>query len=511
MPKKRGKPPITMPAAELTEVNEITEEQLSEQEQQQQEQPLPVESPPSPPVLPSPPPSNVVNISVGRGRRSGSAVRVRAASDPPPPPTHDEIRDRWLQSLPGPVAYARGEFKRYQQGLWNPVEEQAVKKDILNMVEQSKIQGIKPSASLLNSVVALTAAHCSIPSERFDANPDLLVCANGTLHIPTRKLGAWEPKDYATSGVRYGYDPHATYPAWSRYLDYLTSTLGKDVVEFLQEYAGYSITTDIKHEMAVWLWGPAGSGKSTFIEGIRAALSDRVGILGLAQLMRSSFALADVPGKTLLISTEQPSGFIKCLDLLNALISGESIHVERKYHDAYQFRSRAKLLWAMNDLPRILEAANGLFRRIGAVEFPVLPVGERKPELKEAIKLEGCGILNWLLDGLDRLTERGRFEIPKVVRESTEEFQRKCDIPAIFFSEMVEKKPGSSIQSLDLYETYVDWCKQNGHKPESHTRFADDARRLGYHKSYTHGRVFWRDLAVTADINKYGSDFEMEG
>ena len=51
---------------------------------------------------------------------------------------------------------------------------------------------------------------------------------------------------------------------------------------FLQEFAGYCLTTDTAHEIAVWLHGPPGSGESTFIEGLKGMLGPRAGLLGLA-------------------------------------------------------------------------------------------------------------------------------------------------------------------------------------------------------------------------------------
>ena len=41
---------------------------------------------------------------------------------------------------------------------------------------------------------------------------------------------------------------------------------------------------------------PPGSGKSTLIEGYKAMLGGRAGLLGLAEIQRSRFALAETAG-----------------------------------------------------------------------------------------------------------------------------------------------------------------------------------------------------------------------
>src|SRR5215217_6772459 len=128
-------------------------------------------------------------------------------------------------------------------------------------------------------------------------------------------------------------------------------------------------------------------------------LGARAGLLGLAEIERSRFALGNVPGKTLLVSTEQPSGYLAAGHILNALISGEPMEIERKYRDSYNIVPHAKIAWAMNETPRISDASSGLFRRVKVVEFPELLPLERDPQVKVSIATEGAGILNWALEG----------------------------------------------------------------------------------------------------------------
>jgi putative DNA primase/helicase len=286
------------------------------------------------------------------------------------------------------------------------------------------------------------------------------------------------PDDYALGAVPYEFSADALAPTWDRFL---MSTV-PEAAPFLQEFAGYCLTVDTSLETAVWLFGPPGSGKSTLIEGIRAMLSDRAGILGLAEMQRNRFALAKIPGKTLLTATEQPSDYLSVTHLLNAIISGEEVRVEEKFKPAYTVTPRAKMLWAMNELPRVKDANDGLFRRVKVVEFPELAVA-RDPEVKEAIKGEGAGILTWALEGLRRLNERGHFEIPESVRAATEEFKRTSDVPKMFVEEACIVSEDCESKPQPLYDAYRHWCVVNGHKPMSSTAVAKEWARLGFEKS----------------------------
>ena len=136
-------------------------------------------------------------------------------------------------------------------------------------------------------------------------------------------------------------------------------------------------------------------------------LGAKATLLGLADIERNRFALASLPGKTLAIATEQPADYMAAPPILNDLNLGEPVTVDRKFQDAVTITPRAKLAWAMNELPRVKGASNGIFRRVKVVTFPTIPEHERLPKLKEAVQIEAAGILNWALDGLRRLRARG--------------------------------------------------------------------------------------------------------
>jgi putative DNA primase/helicase len=422
---------------------------------------------------------------------NGNGSRSKKAAGKPSPPTHDELRDRWIEGNPH-HAHGLGEWRRYEGGIWPTVSETSVKAKISNVIETAKPEGIKPTASILASVTELTRIKLFVPDERWDADSGILVCKNGALHISTGELAKHQPGHYATSAVPYEYDPGARPAIWHYFLRNTVPA----AANFLQEFAGYALTTEMTHELAVWLFGPPGSGKSTFIAGLAAMLGHRAGILGLADLERSRFTLADLPGKTLVVASEQPSSYLASTNTLNAIISGEPIQVERKYRDPFTVKPRAKVCWAMNELPRVADANSGLFRRVKVVAFPALAEDERDPKIKHAIEQEGAGILNWALEGLWRLKERGHFEVPTGVEDATKQFRENNDVPALFIEDRCIQGADLKVQASQLYTEYKEWCLENGHRPMSSTRLADDWARLGFEKTASNGRRFYRGVTL---------------
>jgi phage/plasmid-associated DNA primase len=118
------------------------------------------------------------------------------------------------------------------------------------------------------------------------------------------------------------------------------------------------------------------------------------------------------------------------------------------------------------------------------VDIPEIPADRRDPQVKEDVMQSGPAILNWALNGLDRLRERGRFEIPQSVIGATDEFREYNDVPALFVKEQCYQgdkgidNDGERLweSSSALYAAYKEWCLNTGHKPQSSTSTARHPR-----------------------------------
>lgn len=411
-------------------------------------------------------------------------------------PNDADLAERYLAYHRLDTAYGQDEWKRYKKtGLWKSIPEEIISREIFDtVIDKARIEGVKPNSRMITSVKEIVRLKLFLENDYWKIHPEYLPCANGVLHIPTRTLFPHTPDLHATSGLEYNYDPDAKAPAFMKALQPI-----KEAADFLQEFAGYSLTPDVKHEIAVWLKGPKGSGKSTVVVGLQAMLGHRAGLLGLADIERSRFALSRLPDYTLVVSTEQPEAFIRASYVLNSIISGEEITVEQKFKDAINIKPTAKILWAMNQLPRVSDPDDGIMRRVKVILFPELPEAERDPELKETVKTEGAGILNWALDGFDRLRARGKFSPPVSVINATKDFQEKNDIPAIFLQDVnAVYGPTYKIQASDLYAKYKDWCISNGHKPMNSTRVSQEWVRLGMERKRINGTTYYHGLDIPA-------------
>ena len=61
---------------------------------------------------------------------------------------HDELRDRWLELYPT-IAFGGGEWRRYEAGRWQAVEDLAVEAQVMDVLERSRDEGVKITRHLL--------------------------------------------------------------------------------------------------------------------------------------------------------------------------------------------------------------------------------------------------------------------------------------------------------------------------------------------------------------------------
>src|SRR5262249_55206845 len=107
----------------------------------------------------------------------------------------------------------------------------------------------------------------------FDRNPWLLNVANGTLDLEKGELRERSRDDLITKIAPVSYDPSATCPRWTRFLEEISLGSG-ELMGLLKRLAGYALTGDTSERALFLLHGTGANGKSTFLEVLSAMMGD---------------------------------------------------------------------------------------------------------------------------------------------------------------------------------------------------------------------------------------------
>lgn len=389
------------------------------------------------------------------------------------------------------TCYGLGEWRRYETGAWGSLPDLQVKREVQALA--SKHPKLSVTSSVVSSITELIRQRVGVSDLLFDANPNIIVFKDCVLDLQTWGTVPHSPTHYVTNRLAFDYDPEAVLSEWDRFLVTLP------FASFMQRFAGLCMTAETKYEIALWLWGPPGGGKSTYIEALCAMLGAKACVLGLSEIERSQFALSQLPGRTLAVSTELPGRLVRASHIINAIISGELMPVERKYLDPYTIRPHAKIIWGMNVLPSIGMEGIGMFRRILPIHFPSIPESDRDPKLKEAILRSPMAVANWALAGLKQLQSDGEMVIPSELLLARDSYRESNDLTLNFINESCERDEEKLVKMTTLYHRFRVWCTQSGYRARTIQEFKSDLDRLGFTNIRPQNVSYWKGLGLIDD------------
>ena len=104
----------------------------------------------------------------------------------------------------------------------------------------------------------------------WDANPHILVCANGVLDLATGTLLPHSPGHHATKTTGTAFKPGAQHPAWEAVTALLKAE--GDRYTFIHQYCGSGLHGANPNERLVIAQGDGGTGKGTLLTAIHQAL-----------------------------------------------------------------------------------------------------------------------------------------------------------------------------------------------------------------------------------------------
>jgi putative DNA primase/helicase len=321
----------------------------------------------------------------------------------------------------------------------------------------------------LGAVVHLPSAQtppCWIQEVAGVAATDLVVMANGILHLPTRELCAHTPNLFTHHALPFAYRPKAARPR--RWISFTRELWDDDdeAIGTLHEWFGYVLSGDTSLQKMLLLVGPRRSGKGTIARVL-------VGLLGRHNMaaptlssLATNFGLAALIDKPLaVVSDARLSGRSDHSIVVERLlsISGEDhLTVDRKFRDAWTGRLPTRFMVLSNELPRLSDSSGALASRFIVERLTKSFEGAEDPELTDALLAEAPGIFNLALTALDRLRERGRFAQPESALEDVSALGDLAAPVKTFVDDRCRVDAGCTVLVDDLYTEYRRWCDGQG-------------------------------------------------
>lgn len=332
----------------------------------------------------------------------------------------------------------------------------------------------------LRSVCALTSI--ADPAWIGDAGPvppeEVLSCANGLLHIPTRRLIPHTPRFFTRSSVPFAFDAKAPQPReWLSFLDALWPD-DPEARDTLQEIAGYLLTADTSQQKAFLLVGPKRSGKGTIGRILTTLLGKENVAAPTLTSLSSNFGLAPLIGRRMALIADARLGNradqAVIAERLLSLTGEDTQTIDRKHRDQWTGYLPTRFVILTNELPRIADASGALSSRFVILTMARSFYGQEDTGLTARLLPEMPGILGWALEGLDRLRARGHFVLPRSSEAAVEDLNDLGSPVGAFLREECEVAPNRLTPCEDLFRGWSEWCERQGRHAGNQATFGRD-------------------------------------
>jgi P4 family phage/plasmid primase-like protien len=317
-----------------------------------------------------------------------------------------------------------------------------------------------------------------------------LALENGLLDVETLEFKEYSEDTKNEMPFHYipvKYDIKAECPQWDVFVkDIMTA----EDIATLQEWSGYLLLPDYRFHKLMWMTGTGRNGKGVWQRTMETMLGysnvSHVGLeefdgnhrFGIVQLYGKLFNPCSEPGTTKILQT----------NLLKYATGQDMIEGELKAaNQRLAFTNTAKLTVLANKFPRVNDQTTAFKERRLFLNYPKEFIGSNvianiERNWLQGAKEEKSGILNWMLQGLQRLLNQGYFTTSKTQQETELAFLRASDSISAFINETATYNKNVFSTRDDAKNAYNAYCDFYGLDIENDKKLVCKIRDLPHVK-----------------------------
>lgn len=336
--------------------------------------------------------------------------------------------------------------------------------------------GIYRTGSRTRSILTLIKSD-TVTTELFNQKP-LFNFLNGTLDLTTLEFRTHSPSDLCSMQVNYIYNPNMHSEKWDTFIEQITAYDSKRIA-LLQEIAGYILFPNCELQKCFFLLGDGANGKSVYLDILTHIFGEEQTSNVELSSLGEPFQRIQLLNSILNISSETKSDVHGCESIFKQVVVGDRINGCYKNKNFISFNSRAKFLFATNEIISARDLTFGLERRICFIKFPMKFIDD--PDKNNSLELKANknltsellkelpAIFNWCLTGYKILLKTKAFTQTDDEQTLLNDFRETINPIYVFIQDT--NFPAGLITNTELYNMYRSWCEESGHRTKSRTSF----------------------------------------
>ncbi|MCY4471168.1 MAG: phage/plasmid primase, P4 family [Thiotrichales bacterium] len=296
----------------------------------------------------------------------------------------------------------------------------------------------------------------------FDRDPEVIACRSG-LVVNLRDGRKTHPATGADRLIRHVPVDAPEFTAEPAAFIAALRRLSPDDahLEWLQRFLGYCLTGYTREHRFLFLEGPAGGGKSTVIECMRAiaggyhrTVPDDV---FTAVYPSHRQWLARLEGARLVTIPELAQGAWRS-QTLKSLVAGDIQTANYMRRDSFDFTPHAKLIIGGNAKPRIPDSDTGFARRLVLIPAERIPPDQIDKHFDAKLAAERTRVLGWLVQGAMMYLDTGLGPLPDAWKGAAEEYIAAEDRYAAWWDACIVVEEEAFASNAALLASWNAWA-----------------------------------------------------
>lgn len=371
---------------------------------------------------------------------------------------------KWLKET-HKIQYYNGKLYLYDNGLYVPkvqkIESLMIEK-IPQLTSHQRIESIK-YLELLGI------------SEPISINNNKINVYNGLIDIETEKIEEHNENIFSINQLPVFYNPGIYDADVDKFLDDISNN-DKQIRTLLEELIGYTLLPDCRFQKAFILVGQGANGKSAFLKMLSDFLGkENVSALPLEEL-NQRFKTAELVDKVANIGDDISAELLSDSSTFKKLVSGDTISVERKNKDPFDFSNSAKLIFSANQLPPVSDKSYGLKRRLVIIPFLNTFSPDKTgydPNIKSKLNtsMAKSYLLNLGIKAIKRVMETNSFTSSDKVIDMLEQYEVDNNN---LLQWLLEKPVIVDVDIKEIYREYCFYCHKYNTIPYKITKFTNE-------------------------------------
>ncbi len=307
---------------------------------------------------------------------------------------------------------------------------------------------------------------------------------NGTLVLNNDgvTIKQFDYRDFLTHQLPFNYDSQSINTTFLKYLSQVLPD--KDTRRTLQEVCGYLFVKGLKMEKIFFLYGTGANGKSVLFEVLNGLIGDEnISHYSLESLTDDTgYFRAKIKDKIVNYGTDIKLSKIDA-GYFKTLASSEPIEARLPYGQPFTMSGYAKLIFNVNRLDNAnIEHTHGFYRRILIIPFDkTIADKDQDKSLHKKILSNKAGVLNWIIEGAERVIANEDIFISKECQNFKAKFIKETDSAALFIDDYNYESCDFSMTYLSaIYTEYKEFCADDGYRALGKNNFNKRLEALGY-------------------------------